>query len=210
MSYRFVCLFLQNAKRQLETDLVVEQRIRNRGSERESPASTDDEQDEDDTRISNEDGSEDVFFDCNTDLARLSSTPVLNSPKAVQPREAPSANGGWTSYSQGDLPLSCARQVLDRLVRVWSDSSPTTHLEAMSKTLCSVSPLSCHCPATTLPCSLSLLIGCPTVESMLSVQENPFELSLPFYYLALPCAAFLFTSIIGYSMTQDTYAVDAT
>ena len=87
------CHWVQNAKRQLETDLVVEQRIRNKGSDRDSPSSTDDEQDEDDTRISNEDGSEDVFFDCNTDLARMSSTPLLgNAPDA----QGPSANGGWS------------------------------------------------------------------------------------------------------------------
>ncbi len=86
---------MQNEKRQLETNLVVEQRIQNRETDKESIASqSDDEQDEDDvgSAVSNEDGSEDVFFECNTDLNRLSSKPLL-------PDEA--STSGTGQYSQG-------------------------------------------------------------------------------------------------------------
>lgn len=72
---------LQNEKRQLETNLVVEQRIQNRGSDKDSTASqSDDERDEDDSGsiVSNEDGTEDVFFECNTDLGRVSAQPILS------------------------------------------------------------------------------------------------------------------------------------
>ena len=86
---------MQNEKRQLETNLVVEQRIQNRETDKESIASqSDDEQDEDDvgSAVSNEDGSEDVFFECNTDLSRLSSKPLL-------PDET--STSGTGQYSQG-------------------------------------------------------------------------------------------------------------
>lgn len=109
---------LQNAKRQLETDLVVEQRIRNKGSDRDSPSSTDDEQDEDDTRISNEDGSEDVFFDCNTDLARLSSTPVISND--AQNADRPSTSGGWSQRpSAGQLLCYLSIRCAEMLSEGW-------------------------------------------------------------------------------------------
>jgi len=88
-------MLVQNEKRQLETNLVVEQRIQNRETDKESIASqSDDEQDEDDvgSAVSNEDGSEDVFFECNTDLSRLSSKPLL-------PDET--STSGTGQYSQG-------------------------------------------------------------------------------------------------------------
>ena len=87
---------VQNEKRQLETNLVVEQRIQNRETDKESLASqSDDEQDEDDGRsaVSNEDGSDDVFFECNTDLSRLSSKPLLTDETSTS---------GTGQYSQGN------------------------------------------------------------------------------------------------------------
>lgn len=72
---------MQNEKRQLETNLVVEQRIQNRESDKDSTASqSDDERDEDDSGsiVSNEDGTEDIFFECNTDLGRVSNQPILS------------------------------------------------------------------------------------------------------------------------------------
>lgn len=99
--------------------MVVEQRIRNKGSDRDSPSSTDDEQDEDDTRISNEDGSEDVFFDCNTDLARLSSTPVMSND--AQNADRPSTSGGWSQRPSAGL-LLCYLSFLyaELLSEAWS------------------------------------------------------------------------------------------
>ena len=74
--------WLQNEKRQLETNLVVEQRLQNRETDKDSTASqSDDERDEDDAAsvVSNGDGTEDVFFECNTDLARVSGQPIIPS-----------------------------------------------------------------------------------------------------------------------------------
>ncbi|DBA86398.1 TPA: hypothetical protein ACH3X2_005620 [Trebouxia sp. C0005] len=91
---------LENEKRQLETNLVVEQRIQNRETDKESLASqSDDEQDEDDGRsaVSNEDGSDDVFFECNTDLSRLSSKPLLTDETSTS---------GTGQYSQGVVPIA--------------------------------------------------------------------------------------------------------
>ena len=61
--------------------MVVEQRLQNRETDKESMQShSDDEPDEDDSGsiVSNGDGTEDIFFDCNTNLNRLSSTPMLS------------------------------------------------------------------------------------------------------------------------------------
>ncbi|KAL3144723.1 hypothetical protein ABBQ38_001846 [Trebouxia sp. C0009 RCD-2024] len=69
---------LENEKRQLETNLVVEQRIQNRGSDKDSTASqSDDERDEDDSGSVVSNGTEDIFFECNTDLGRVSNQPIL-------------------------------------------------------------------------------------------------------------------------------------
>lgn len=69
---------MQNEKRQLETNLVVEQRIQNRGSDKDSTASqSDDERDEDDSGSVVSNGTEDIFFECNTDLGRVSNQPIL-------------------------------------------------------------------------------------------------------------------------------------
>jgi len=103
---------VQNEKRQLETNLVVEQRIQNRETDKESIASqSDDEQDEDDvgSAVSNEDGSEDVFFECNTDLSRLSSKPLLPDETST------SGTSGTGQYSQGttadhESSLFCVRE----------------------------------------------------------------------------------------------------
>lgn len=75
-------VWLQNEKRQLETNLVVEQRLQNRETDKDSTASqSDDERDQDDAAsiASNGDGTEDVFFECNTDLARVSGQPIIPS-----------------------------------------------------------------------------------------------------------------------------------
>lgn len=74
--------WVQNEKRQLETNLVVEQRLQNRETDKDSTASqSDDERDEDDAAsvVNNGDGTEDVFFECNTDLARVSGQPIIPS-----------------------------------------------------------------------------------------------------------------------------------
>ncbi len=97
------CL-LQNEKRQLETNLVVEQRIQNRETDKESVQShSDDERDEDDvgSAVSNEDGSEDVFFECNTDLNRLSSRPLLTDETSTSETEQ------YYDQSQGNLADRC-------------------------------------------------------------------------------------------------------
>lgn len=98
-------VLLQNEKRQLETNLVVEQRIQNRETDKESIASqSDDEQDVDDSgsAVSNEDGSEDVFFECSTDLHRLSSKPLLTD-------ETSTSGNQYYEQSSGDLTLPYLR-----------------------------------------------------------------------------------------------------
>ena len=98
-----VYAWMQNEKRQLETNVVVEQRIQNR--ETESTASqSDDEQDEDDSGsvVSNGDGTEDVFFECNTELGRVSAKPILSGGASTS-GATPEYN-----YPQGILlPLPC-------------------------------------------------------------------------------------------------------
>lgn len=72
---------MQNEKRQLETNLVVEQRIQNRETDKDSTVSqSDDERDEDDagSTVSNGDGTRDIFFECNADLNRVSGQPILS------------------------------------------------------------------------------------------------------------------------------------
>lgn len=96
---------MQNEKRQLETNLVVEQRIQNRETDKDSnPSQSDDERDEDDAGsiINNEDGTEDIFFECNTDLARVSSNSALPGQT--------SSSGALHEYgqSQGTFPFPVA------------------------------------------------------------------------------------------------------
>ena len=114
---------LQNEKRQLETNLVVEQRIQNRETEGSIQSASDDEQDEDDSgsAVSNGDGSDDIFFECNTDLNRLSSTPLLtdgNTSTSGTPQNYETAQGvhqvalphrtSWHSSFGSECPL-CSR-----------------------------------------------------------------------------------------------------
>ena len=88
---------MQNEKRQLETNLVVEQRIQNRETDKDSTVSqSDDERDEDDAGdiVSNGDGTEDIFFECNTDLGRVSGQPGLSSDATS------TSSGAAQEYSQ--------------------------------------------------------------------------------------------------------------
>ena len=82
---------MQNEKRQLETNLVVEQRIQNRETDKESTVSqSDDERDEDDAGsvVNNGDGTEDIFFECNADLGRVSGQPILSGGASTSTSEA--------------------------------------------------------------------------------------------------------------------------
>ena len=88
-------LCVQNEKRQLETNLVVEQRIQNRETDKDSTASqSDDERDEDDagSTVSNGDGTQDIFFECNTDLGRVSGQQI--------PSGGATTSGSAQQYSQ--------------------------------------------------------------------------------------------------------------
>ena len=75
--------------------MVVEQRLQNRGeTDKESLQShSDDEPDQDDSGsiVSNGDGTEDVFFDCDTNLSRLSGTPILSDETSTS---GPSQSSG--------------------------------------------------------------------------------------------------------------------
>ena len=113
---------MQNEKRQLETNLVVEQRIQNRETDKDSIASvSDDEQDEDDSGsvVGNEDGTQDVFFECNPDLARLSSKPMLpgqTSTSGVSAHQYGQSQGTLLpvlSLSSCWLLLKCSCQTVD-------------------------------------------------------------------------------------------------
>lgn len=106
---------MQNEKRQLETNLVVEQRIQNRETEQDSIASvSDDEQDEDDSGsvVGNEDGTEDVFFECNQDLARVSSKPVLPGQTSTS-----GASAHEYGHSQGMLFFSLSKSAFWLLLK---------------------------------------------------------------------------------------------
>lgn len=96
---------------------MVEQRLQNRETDKDSTASqSDDERDEDDAAsiVSNGDGTEDVFFECNTDLARVSGQPIIPSDAstsgASQEYSHPQGSQHDLCHAAMDLPVkdSCS------------------------------------------------------------------------------------------------------